>query len=336
MSAPLDIDQLHTFVAIVDTGSFTRAAGQVHKTQSAVSMQMRRLEERLGKQLFVKDGRTNRLTEEGDRLLGYARRMIRLNNETVAAFDENSLEGSIRIGTPDDYADRYMPDIIARFAKSNPNVELFIDCEPSADLAEKLGRGELDIALVTHNPRERVSEVVRTEPLCWVTSTNHHAHENTPVPLAVGRRNCTWRRLACSALDTVGRDYQILFTSWSATVVASAVLAGHGRLATAGIGRAAGHAHPFTGRRLSGARSDPDWHHEAARNVRIADERRDGAHRRQPRQHHPRGHLSERGSGRQCHLHADARPLPPRSGDGGVVTEVGAAGRRSPPRRAPA
>lgn len=226
MSAPLDIDQLHTFVAIVDTGSFTRAAGQVHKTQSAVSMQMRRLEERLGKQLFVKDGRTNRLTEDGERLLGYARRMIRLNNETVAAFDENSLEGSIRIGTPDDYADRYMPDIIARFAKSNPNVELFIDCEPSADLAEKLGRGELDIALVTHNPRERVSEVVRTEPLCWVTSTNHHAHENTPVPLAVGRRNCTWRRLACSALDTVGRDYQILFTSWSATVVASAVLAG--------------------------------------------------------------------------------------------------------------
>lgn len=226
MSAPLDIDQMLTFVAIIDTGSFTRAAGQVHKTQSAVSMQMRRLEERLGKQLFVKDGRTNRLTEEGERLLGYARRMIRLNNETVAAFDENSLEGSIRIGTPDDYADRYMPDIIARFAKTNPNVELYIDCEPSADLADKLARGELDIALVTHNPKVRVSEVVRTEPLCWVTSTNHSAHENTPLPLAVGRRNCTWRQLACTALDTMGRDYQILFTSWSATVVASAVLAG--------------------------------------------------------------------------------------------------------------
>lgn len=226
MSAPLDIDQLHTFVAIVDTGSFTRAAERVHKTQSAVSMQMRRLEERVGRQLFVKDGRSNRLTEEGERLLGYARRMIRLNNETIAAFDENSLEGSIRIGTPDDYADRYMPDIIARFAKTNPNVELYIDCEPSMDLAEKLARGELDIALVTHNPRERVSEVVRTEPLCWVTSVNHSAHETTPLPLAVGRRNCAWRQLACTALDTVGRDYQILFTSWSATVVASAVLAG--------------------------------------------------------------------------------------------------------------
>ncbi|MGN6549870.1 MAG: LysR substrate-binding domain-containing protein, partial [Pararhizobium sp.] len=163
---------------------------------------------------------------EGERLLDYARRMIRMNNETLAAFDDNRLEGSIRIGTPDDYADRYMPDIIARFAKSNPNVELYIACEPSADLAEKLKRGELDIALVTHNPRERVSEVVRTEPLCWVTSMNHAAHENPVLPLAVGRRNCPWRQIACSALETVGRDYQILFTSWSATVVAAAVLAG--------------------------------------------------------------------------------------------------------------
>ncbi|HET7413795.1 MAG TPA: LysR substrate-binding domain-containing protein [Pararhizobium sp.] len=227
MSAPLDLDQLQTFLAIVDAGSFTRAAEQVHKTQSAVSMQMRRLEERLGKTLFVKDGRTNRLTEDGERLLTHARKLIRLNNETVAAFDDTSLEGSIRIGTPDDYADRYIPEIIARFAKTNPNVELYIACEPSPELADKLDRGELDIALVTHNPRRRpASEVVRTEPLYWVGSLNHSAHELKPVPLAVGRRNCTWRQLACAALDSVGRDYQILFTSWSSMVVASAVLAG--------------------------------------------------------------------------------------------------------------
>ncbi len=227
MASPLDLDQLQTFLAIVDNGSFTRAAEYVHKTQSAVSMQMRRLEERLNKQLFVKDGRANRLTEDGERLLIHARKLIRLNNEAVAAFDDNSLEGSIRIGTPDDYADRYMPDIIARFAKTNPNVELYIACESSRDLAEKLDRGELDIALVTHNPHRRpASEVVRSEPLYWVGSLNHSAHENRPVPLAVGRRSCTWRQLACTALDSVGRDYQILFTSWSSTVVASAVLAG--------------------------------------------------------------------------------------------------------------
>ncbi|MCM2293843.1 LysR substrate-binding domain-containing protein [Allorhizobium sp. BGMRC 0089] len=226
MTAALDIDQLQTFVAIVDTGSFTKAADRVFKTQSAVSMQMRRLEERVGKQLFVKDGRGNRLTAEGEKLLNYARRIIRLNSEAIAAFDDNRLEGSLKIGTPDDYADRYMPEIIGRFAKTHPNVELYIVCEPSASLAEKMTRGELDIALVTHNPAARSSHVVRTEPLCWVASANHPLPEDAPVPLAVGRRDCNWRQLACSALDADGRGYQILFTSWSSTVVAAAVLAG--------------------------------------------------------------------------------------------------------------
>jgi len=210
----------------VDSGSFTKAADRVYKTQSAVSMQMRRLEERIGKQLFIKDGRGNRLTVEGEKLLNYARRIIRLNNEAIAAFDDNRLEGTLRIGTPDDYADRYMPEIIGRFAKTHPNVELYIVCEPSVDLAERMHKGELDIALVTHNPRERMSDVVRTEPLCWVGSANHPIRDDAPVPLAVGRRDCQWRQLACSALDAVGREHQILFTSWSCTVVAAAVLAG--------------------------------------------------------------------------------------------------------------
>ena len=109
MAAPLDIDQLRTFIAIIDNGSFTRAAGEVNKTQSAVSMQMRRLEERLNRVLFEKDGRVNRLTGDGEKLLAYPRRMVRLNNETLAAFDEEALAGSVRLGTPDDYADRYMP-----------------------------------------------------------------------------------------------------------------------------------------------------------------------------------------------------------------------------------
>ena len=226
MAAPLDIDQLQTFVAIVDYGSFTRAAEHVFKTQSAVSMQMRRLEERIGKQLFTKDGRGVRLTDEGDKLLNYARRIIRLNNEAITAFDENRLQGSLRIGTPDDYADRYMPDIINRFARSHPNVELYIVCEDSVDLAERLKQGELDLALVTHNARTRQSEVVRTEALCWVASANHPLPVDRPVPLAVGRRDCCWRDLAVKALDGVGREYRILFTSWSATVLASAVLAG--------------------------------------------------------------------------------------------------------------
>jgi len=226
MAAPLDLDQLHTFVAIADTGSFTRASEQVFRTQSAVSMQMRRLEERLGKSLFDRDGRSNRLTEDGERLLIYARRMIRLNQETLAAFDDASLEGHVRIGTPDDYADRFLPEIVARFSRSNPRVELSVICEPTANLVDHVRRGNLDIALVTHDGGRGTSEVVRREPLLWVASANHAIHEEPVLPLAVGRPTCLWRRAACEVLDEMGRDYRILFTSWSATVIIASVLSG--------------------------------------------------------------------------------------------------------------
>ncbi|BCH26617.1 LysR family transcriptional regulator [Mesorhizobium sp. L-8-10] len=226
MASPLDLDQLQTFVTIADTGSFTRAAEEVHRTQSAVSMQMRRLEERIGKPLFEKDGRTNRLTEEGDRLLAYARRMLRLNRETLAAFDDSSLEGQVRIGTPDDYADRFLPEIMGRFARSNPRVELSVVCEPTINLAELIRRGHLDIALVTQCEDVRPVEIVRNEPLLWVTSANHSVHEEEILPMAFGRPTCQWRRAASDVLHQMNRDHRILFTSWSATVIIAAVLSG--------------------------------------------------------------------------------------------------------------
>lgn len=226
MAAPLDLDQLHTFITIADTGSFTRAAEEVHRTQSAVSMQMRRLEERIGKPLFEKDGRMNRLTEEGDRLLSYARRMLRLNRETLAAFDDSSLEGQVRIGTPDDYADRFLPEIMGRFARSNPRVELSVVCEPTINLAELIRRGHLDIALVTQCDDVRPSEIVRKEPLLWVTSASHSVHQEEILPMAFGRPTCQWRRVATDTLHRMGREHRVLFTSWSATVIIAAVLSG--------------------------------------------------------------------------------------------------------------
>lgn len=226
MAAPLDLDQLQTFIAIADTGSFTRAAEEVHRTQSAVSMQMRRLEERIGKQLFEKDGRVNRLSEDGERLLAYARRMLRLNRETIAAFDDRRLEGHVRIGTPDDYADRFLPEIMARFARSNPRVELSVICEPTVNLVEQIRRGTLDLALVTHDDEKGQSEVVRHEPLLWVASSNHAIHEEEVLPLAVGRPTCVWRRAAIDMLDQMERDYRVLFTSWSATVIIASVISG--------------------------------------------------------------------------------------------------------------
>ncbi|MBN9045933.1 MAG: LysR family transcriptional regulator [Rhizobiales bacterium] len=226
MSAPLDLDQLQTFIAIADAGSFTRAAEVVFKTQSAASMQMRRLEERIGKPLFERDGRSNRLTEDGDRLLAYARRMMQLNGETIAAFDDKQLEGHVRIGTPDDYADRFLPEIMARFARSNPRVELSVVCEPTVNLDEMIRRGTLDIALVTQCDDKRRSEVVRTEPLLWVASASHAVHEEAVLPLAVGRPTCIWRHAAIELLEAARRDYRIIITSWSATVLAAAVLSG--------------------------------------------------------------------------------------------------------------
>src|SRR5262245_3095949 len=226
MATPLDLDQLQTFVAIADTGSFTRAAEEVHRTQSAVSMQMRRLEERIGKALFEKEGRSNKLSEEGERLLSYARRLIHLNRETLAAFDDRRLEGTIRIGTPDDYADRFLPEIMARFARSNPRVELTVICEPTPGLVEHIKRGNLDLAIVTHSSAHGQSEVVRREPLLWVSSANHATHEQETLPMAFGRPTCIWRRAACDLLDRMNRDYRILFSSFSATVITAAVLSG--------------------------------------------------------------------------------------------------------------
>lgn len=226
MNTPLDLDQLQTFIAIADSGSFTRAAETIFKTQSAVSMQMRRLEERINKPLFERDGRNNRLTEDGQKLLIYARRMLRLNQEAMAAFDDQQLEGHIRIGMPDDYAERFLPEIMARFSRSNPRIELSVVCEPSANLNELIRKSELDIALVTQFDQVRPSEILRTEPLLWVSSASHNIHEAEVLPLAVGRATCVWRRSAIQALVEAQRDYRILFTSWSASVLSAAVLSG--------------------------------------------------------------------------------------------------------------
>ena len=222
----LDIDQLRTFVAIADTGSFTRAAEIVHKTQSAVSMQMKRLEERVGRAIFERDGRQSKLTEEGERLLDYARRIVRLNAECIASFNDQELTGRVRLGLPDDYADRYLPEILARFARSNPRAEVTVMCEPTPHLMDRVQNGDLDLAIITHVDRRGPSEIVRAEQLLWVTSARHTVHEEAPVPLALGRPTCDWRQSATEALERADRPFRILYVSWHSTAVGAAVVAG--------------------------------------------------------------------------------------------------------------
>lgn len=226
MTALIDVDQLRTFIAIVETGSFTRAAEVVHKTQSAVSMQMKRLEERLSRPIFARDGRASKLTEDGERLLDYARRIVKLNVEALAAFSDAELSGRVRLGVPDDYADRYLPEIMARFARAYPGVELTVICEPSVDLIERIDANDLDLAIITSCEANRASEVFRQERLLWVTSNRHSTHLEERLPLALGRPTCGWRRAAIECLEKANRPYRVLYTSGNAGAIAAAVLSG--------------------------------------------------------------------------------------------------------------
>jgi DNA-binding transcriptional LysR family regulator len=226
MTALIDIDQLRTFIAIAESGSFTRAADVVHKTQSAVSMQMKRLEERLGRSIFARDGRGSKLTDDGERLLDYARRIVKLNVEALTAFSDTELSGRVRLGVPDDYADRYLPEIMARFSRVYPAVELTVICEPTIELFQRIEANELDLAIVTDCESNRASESFRRERLLWVTSNRHPTHLEERLPLALGRRTCGWRRAAIECLESIGRPYRVLYSSANAGAVAAAVLSG--------------------------------------------------------------------------------------------------------------
>lgn len=222
----LDIDLLKTFLAISDTGSFTRAAEEVNKTQSAVSMQMKRLEELLGRPLFARDGRASRFTPDGERLVEYARRLVSLNDEAVSTFQRPELTGTVRFGTPDDYADRFLPEILARFARTHPLVTVDVDCVNTSVLFERTKRGEMDLALVTFGCNVSTDEPVRREPLVWVTSARHSTHLLEVMPLAVSHAGCEWRGIVLSALQTTGRAYRVAYSSPNSNAVNAAVQSG--------------------------------------------------------------------------------------------------------------
>ena len=226
MSATLDIDLLRTFVAFADTGSFTGAARLVHRTQSAVSMQMRRLEAIVGKSVFDRDGRQMVLTADGKTLLGYARRILTLHEEAITRFSEPDLAGTVRVGTPDDYADSLLPVLFSRFAEAYPRVHLEIRCEQSPQLLSALEEGKLDLALISRDPGSTEGVVLRSEPLIWATSPSHVVHEQDPVPLALFLQDCKFHQWALKALDAVGRSYRIAYTSPSLSALHAAVSSG--------------------------------------------------------------------------------------------------------------
>lgn len=220
----IDSELLRTFVAIADLGGFTRAAEAVNRTQSAVSMQMKRLEEDVVQRaLFERDGRQVRLTAEGQVLLGYARRILKLHGEVINTLREPHMVGSVRIGTPDDYVMRFLPGILSRFAQAYPMVQVEVHCETSAQL---LQRQDLDLSIVTRMPGDEIGELLRQERFVWAEAAGYSPHEKSPIPLAMFNNDCFCRNWACNALDTLGREYRVAYTSPSLSALMAVVSAG--------------------------------------------------------------------------------------------------------------
>ena len=166
----LESDVLRTFVSIADSVSFTRTAAQVFRSTAAVSLQIKRLEETLGQRLFIREARQVRLTAEGEVLLGYARRLLKLNEEAVARFLTPTLTGRVRFGTPNDIGDRVLPGVLTLFARSHPAVEVEVNVGRSVDLVAKLDAGELDLTLINAGNDgldDARGEVIYSEELVW-------------------------------------------------------------------------------------------------------------------------------------------------------------------------
>jgi len=222
----LDTDQLRSFLAILDEGSFTRAAERVHKTQSAVSMHVRRLEEQLGCALFVKQGRGTKLTSEGEQLVEYARRILREEAGAIAALSRKGLRGAVRFGVPDDYAEAFLANILQRFNHRHPLVEIAVTCENSIELSQMVRAGALDLALVTEFPGLEGFELIREEPLVWVVSNKFKGSAGEPLPLAQGSISCIWRRVADEALEGHRDRVRSLFVSRNYTAIGAVVRSG--------------------------------------------------------------------------------------------------------------
>src|SRR5690606_11232928 len=210
----LDLDVLRTFVAIAETGSFTLAANSVFRTPSAVSMQIKRLEELLGVSVFARDARSVSLTQDGQMLLGYARRLLALNREAVAKFIVPDISGVVRLGSPDDYGERVLPNVLRRFAKTHPSIAVDVTIDMSSNLRRRMTERQLDITLFTvcrNVPAD--AEVLLTEPVVWAGAKGGSAHMREPLPVSLWEEGCVWRADALDALGREGRDYRVAFMS---------------------------------------------------------------------------------------------------------------------------
>lgn len=217
MQAPIDLRLLATFVRAAHAGTLSATAIQVGRTQSAVTMQIQRLEETIGQTLFHRSGSGVRLTGTGERLLSYAERILRLHDEAISTLSERGLRGSITFGSPEDYLIAFFPTLLKRFGSLYSNVEIKVVSAPTVELRALLHSRQVDLALISTPTPDNAPDVVRTEPLVWVGSKPTLAlHDfSGPIPLALPASNAMDHKAACDAMTKAGLRYEITYASTS-------------------------------------------------------------------------------------------------------------------------
>jgi len=225
----LDLELLRSFVSVVDAGGFTRAGERVHRTQSTVSQQIKRLEDDIGQPLLNRNGKDVTPTEAGERLLSYARRLLALAEEARDVVTRPDHEGAVRLGVPEDFAAYRLAKLLASFARSHPALRLDVRADQSAYLKRDLDRGDLDLALFKRDAGGKDGIAVWPERVHWVNSKSHPMQAKTgSVPLIGFPAGCLYRGRAIHALESDGRAWHMAYTSSSLAGIQAAVAAGMG------------------------------------------------------------------------------------------------------------
>ena len=224
-----DLELLRSFVSVVDSGGFTRAGERVHRTQSTVSQQIKRLEDDVGQPLLNRTGKDVTPTEVGERLLSYARRLLSLAEEARDVVGGPSKEGAVRLGIPEDFAAYRLTKLLANFSRARPGLRLDVRVDQSTYLRRDLERGELDLALFKRGAGEKGGIAVWPERVHWVTSKTHPIDpEIRSVPLIGFPVGCLYRAGAIHAIESAGRTWHMAYTSSSLAGIQAAVAAGLG------------------------------------------------------------------------------------------------------------
>ncbi|MQT14285.1 LysR family transcriptional regulator [Segnochrobactrum spirostomi] len=237
----LDMDAVRSFVAGIDAGSFARAADRLGRSTSAVSAQLKKLEEQTGTELVRRSGRGLALTDGGELFLSYARRLLSLNDEAIGAVRSPELEGWIRLGIQEDFGETLLPRVLGRFARAHPRVRVEGRIARNGELKEKIGSGQLDLALAWDDGSAAPGQRIAALPLCWLTAAEQEpawqAGRDEPLPLAALEAPCLLRTIACTHLDRQGIAWRIAFVSPSLGGLWAATAAGLGIALRTPLGR---------------------------------------------------------------------------------------------------